>query len=154
MNSNFTKHRQQYLYVQSKASQWSSPSLEMGVLPPGMPFHPESRGCCAEQGLLWAVLAAMIILASSAACWQSAPGPRGRQWVCRWHLCHARARCCAVLCPWLRMVIILEFASISRQQWGMRKAVLYSACTCCLMLYGVIVRLWFALQYSVLEFGL
>lgn len=65
MKSNFRKHSQQHLYVRSKASKWLSPSLEMGVLPPGKPFHPESRVCWAEQGLLWAVLAAMTILAGS-----------------------------------------------------------------------------------------
>lgn len=50
MKSNFTKHRQQYLYVQSKASKWLSSSLEMGVLPPGKPFHPENQGLLSRAG--------------------------------------------------------------------------------------------------------
>lgn len=176
MQSNFRKHSQQHLYVQSKASKWLSPSLEVGVLPPGKPFYPEGRVCWAEQGLLWAVLAAMTILAGSVClspagcCSQAGWAPRvpaagsgsvGDTRVVsapvstglNTHAAHPRTGSSAVLCLWLRMVVILEFASINPQQWGMKRAVLYSACTCCLMLYGVI-RLWFALQYSVLEFGL
>lgn len=159
MKSNFRKHSQQHLYVRSKASKWLSPSLEMGVLPPGKPFHPESRVCWAEQGLLWAVLAAMAILAGSV-CLSPAGGCSRAGWAPRvpaagsgsvgdtrvvparasagldTHAVHTRS--CAVLCPWLRVVIVPEFASVNPQQWSMKKAVLYSACTCCLMLYGVI----------------
>lgn len=121
MKSDFTKHSQQYLYEQSKASKWLSPSLEVGVLPPGKPFHPKSRACWAEQGLFWAALPATMILADSVCLCPSVGCPRpgwvprvptagtgsvGDTCVVSAHAVHTSTRSHTVLCLWLRMVII------------------------------------------------
>lgn len=105
-------------------------------------------GCCSQAG--WAP---RVPAAGSGSVGDTRVVPAPVSTGLNTHAAHPRTGSSAVLCLWLRMVVILEFASINPQQWGMKRAVLYSACTCCLMLYGVI-RLWFALQYSVLEFGL
>lgn len=148
MKSNFTKHRQQYLYVQSKASKWLSLSLEMSVLPPEKPFHPETRVCWAELGLLWAVLAAMTILASSAglspagSCPQTGSGSVGDTWAVSAQGWARTCRALTLLRDSVSLIVrggyplILPFTPINPQQWSVKKAVLYSACPCCLVLYG------------------
>lgn len=158
MKSNFKKHRQQYLYVQSKTSKWLSPSLEMSVLPPGKPFHPETRVCWAELGLLWAMLAAMTSLAGSAglspagSCPQAGSGSVGDTWA----VSRRAERALALLrgsvsliahggCPPVRS----SYPSAVKCE---ESCTIFSVS----LLSGVIwiIRLWFALQYSVLEFGL